>query len=99
MTLLAISGSLRASSGNTALLKAVQQAAGPGTHTEFFALLEAIPAFNPDREMETPPAAVAALRQSVAASDAVLFSTPEYAHGVPGALKNALDWLVGSGEF
>ena len=99
MRLLAISGSLRANSGNTALLRAFQQAANPDTQTELFAQLETIPAFNPDREMETPPTAVAALRQSVVASGAVLFSTPEYAHGVPGALKNALDWLVGSGEF
>lgn len=99
MKLLAISGSLRASSGNTALLKAVQEAAPPDLQIAIFTQLEAIPAFNPDREMEVPPAAVTALRDGVRESDAVLISTPEYAHGIPGVLKNALDWLVGSGEF
>ena len=99
MKLLAISGSLRASSGNTSLLTAVQQAAPADIQVTLFAELEAITAFNPDREMDAPPPAVAALRAGVRESDAVLISTPEYAHGIPGSLKNALDWLVGSGEF
>lgn len=99
MKLLAISGSLRASSGNTALLMAAQRVAPSEILVALFTQLEAIPAFNPDREMETPPAAVAALRDGVRESNAVLISTPEYAHGIPGVLKNALDWLVGSGEF
>ncbi len=99
MKLLAISGSLRASSGNVALLKAVQQTAAADIDVALFGQIESIPAFNPDREMDTPPPSVDTLRASVRESDAVLFSTPEYAHGIPGALKNALDWLVGSGEF
>lgn len=99
MKLLALSGSLRASSGNTALLRAAQEAAPRDLRVALFTQLEAIPAFNPDREAETPPSAVAALRDSVRECDAVLISTPEYAHGIPGVLKNALDWLVGSGEF
>ena len=99
MRILAVSGSLRASSGNTALLKAAQKAAPPDLEIALFTQLEAIPAFNPDREAETAPSAVAALRDSVREHDAVLISTPEYAHGIPGVLKNALDWLVGSGEF
>ena len=99
MKLFALSGSLRASSGNTALLTAVQRAAQADIAVVLFAQLGDIPAFNPDRETETPPPAVAAFRDSVRESDAVLVSTPEYAHGIPGALKNALDWLVGSGEF
>jgi len=97
--LLAISGSLRASSANTALLRAAQEAAPPEIRIALFTQLEAVPAFNPDRETETPPPAVAALRDNLRESDAVLISTPEYAHGIPGVLKNALDWLVGSGEF
>ncbi|MEJ8649491.1 NADPH-dependent FMN reductase [Streptomyces sp. MS1.AVA.3] len=62
--------------------------------------LPALPHFNPglDGENATPPAAVAALRTAVAASDALLLVSPEYAHGVPGIRKNALDWLVSSGE-
>jgi NAD(P)H-dependent FMN reductase len=58
-----------------------------------------IPAFNPDIADDAAPASVMAFRSQVAAANGVLFSSPEYAHGVPGSLKNALDWLVGSGEF
>src|SRR5262249_22110398 len=61
--------------------------------------LSSLPAFHPDLDGETPPLSVAALRRRVLAADGLLFSVPEYAHGVPGALKNALDWLVGSGEL
>jgi chromate reductase, NAD(P)H dehydrogenase (quinone) len=62
----------------------------------------ALPHFNPDDD--TPdqarlPVAVAELRRLIGQSDALLVSTPEYAHGLPGAFKNALDWLVGSTEF
>lgn len=99
MKILAISGSLRAGSGNTALLRAAQECAPAEIRIDMFSRLEAIPAFNPDREADTPPQSVAVLRAALRACDAVLFSTPEYAHGVPGVLKNALDWLVGSGEF
>ena len=99
MRMLAISGSLRAASSNTSLLKAAADHAPDGILVDLFARLEEIPAFNPDRESEPAPDAVTALRAAVAAAGAVLFSTPEYAHGVPGVLKNALDWLVGSGEL
>lgn len=58
-----------------------------------------LPHFNPDLDNDTPPPAVAEFRKELAASDGVLISSPEYAHGVPGTLKNALDWVVGSGEF
>jgi chromate reductase len=97
---LAISGSLRAASSNRALLRAAALLAPPGVQVAFFEGLEPIPAFNPDVEQQgIYPPAVMALRQAVAAADAVLISSPEYAHGVPGVLKNALDWLVGSGEL
>ncbi len=56
-----------------------------------------IPPFNSD--VEAAPAEVEAFRALVRAADGILFATPEYAHGMPGALKNALDWLVGSGEL
>jgi len=55
--------------------------------------------FNPDLDIETPPPAISEFRKQLLASDGVLISSPEYAHGVPGTLKNALDWLVRSGEL
>ncbi|MBI3675953.1 MAG: NAD(P)H-dependent oxidoreductase [Proteobacteria bacterium] len=99
MKCFAISGSLRAQSGNTALLEALKRFAPPSVAVEIFHELELIPPFNPDRENQEPPAAVAHFRESLKNADVVLFSTPEYAHGVPGVLKNALDWVVGSGEL
>jgi NAD(P)H-dependent FMN reductase len=60
--------------------------------------LDKIPPFNPDRENEDNPI-VDGFRTALRESHAVIFSTPEYAHGIPGALKNALDWVVGSGEL
>jgi len=99
MRMLAISGSLRAGSSNTALLDAAARSAPADIAVALFARLEEIPPFNPDREGEMPADSVAALRSAVREAGVVLFSTPEYAHGVPGVLKNALDWLVGSGEF
>jgi len=63
--------------------------------------LESLPYFNPDldREGDTPPASVADLRAQVGRADGIVICSPEYAHGVPGVLKNALDWLVSSLEF
>lgn len=61
--------------------------------------LGALPAFNPDDEVEAPVEAVASWRDELRRADGVLLSSPEYAHGVPGTLKNALDWVVGSGEL
>ncbi len=91
MRLLAISGSLRRGSYNSALLNAA--AAGLPSDVEFVVWrgLADIPAFNED--LDTVPPAVAALRREIARSDAVLFATPEYNASVPGALKNALDWV------
>jgi NAD(P)H-dependent FMN reductase len=58
-----------------------------------------LPAFNPDIADDAAPASVQSFRRELIAADGVLFSSPEYAHGVPGSLKNALDWVVGSGEL
>jgi NAD(P)H-dependent FMN reductase len=99
LRLLAISGSLRAASSNGALVGAVALVAPPGVTVETYDGLSALPHFNPDADVEPAPPAVAAWRERLAAADGVLLSSPEYAHGVPGALKNALDWIVGSGEF
>jgi NAD(P)H-dependent FMN reductase len=95
---LAISGSLRAGSTNTTLLRAAAMLAPDGMTVESYDGLGTLPHFNPDldREGDAPPPAVADLRARVDAADALLISSPEYAHGVPGTLKNALDWLVSS---
>ena len=99
--ILAISGSLRARSTNTELLHAVASIAEPAANVVIYPELGELPHFNPDLDIEgaNVPDAVNALRAFVAASDAVLISSPEYAHGVPGSLKNALDWLAGRPEI
>ena len=70
-----------------------------GVEIAIYRELGDIPPFNPDLDTESAPAAVVRFRAALEASDAILISSPEYAHGVPGVLKNALDWLVGSGEL
>jgi chromate reductase, NAD(P)H dehydrogenase (quinone) len=98
--LLTVSGSLRTGSSNTALLTAAALVAPPTVTVSPFVALAALPAFSPDLEESGPvPNAVADWRAALAAADAVLISSPEYAHGMPGVLKNALDWVVGSGEL
>jgi NAD(P)H-dependent FMN reductase len=97
--LLAISGSLRRASSNSALVEAVARLAPDTVHVSIYRELEELPPFNPDRDGDDAPAPVARLRAALQACDAVLISSPEYAHGVPGVLKNALDWVVGSGEL
>ena len=96
--LLAISGSLRAGSSNTALLLAAARIARE--QIVLYEGLADLPHFNPDLDCEgsEPPAAVA-LRAQIARCDGLIICSPEYAHGVPGALKNALDWLVSFPEF
>ena len=98
MKLLAVSGSLRADSLNTALLRALAGAAPAGVEVKLFGGLRDLPPFNPDDE-EGENAAVTAWRTALRGADAVVISSPEYAHGIPGAFKNALDWVVGSAEF
>jgi NAD(P)H-dependent FMN reductase/RimJ/RimL family protein N-acetyltransferase len=97
LRILAIPGSLRARSTNLLLLESAAILAGAEMRLEIFPDLGSIRFFNPDRT-DLPPA-VATLRASIQAANAVIFSTPEYAHGLPGALKNALDWLVGGIEL
>jgi NAD(P)H-dependent FMN reductase len=93
---LTVCGSLRAVSSNKAVLDALAALAPPDVDVARYAGLADLPAFNPDLDGEgaVPPAPVAAWRADVAAADALVVCSPEYAHGVPGALKNALDWLV-----
>jgi chromate reductase, NAD(P)H dehydrogenase (quinone) len=99
MRILAISGSLRSQSTNTSLLRALSLLAPPECEIVVYQELDLIPPFNPDLETESTLSSVDRFREALRESAAVLISTPEYAHGVPGALKNALDWVVGSGEL
>lgn len=94
-----MSGSLRGASASTALVRAAAALSLDGLSVSVYEGLGSLPAFNPDHDREPAPAPVAAFRAAIMASNALLIATPEYAHGVPGALKNALDWIVGSGEL
>jgi chromate reductase len=99
--LLAISGSLRARSTNTEVLLAAALVAPPSIRVTLFVGLERLPHFNPDLDADgvVPPTPVQDFRSQVDAADGLLICSPEYAHGVPGALKNALDWLVSGPEI
>lgn len=94
--ILAISGSLRPTSSNHFVVKEIAQMTPAGIEFVIYDGLGNIPPFNDSNDA---PAAVADLRQQLAAADGVLICTPEYAFGVPGVLKNAIDWTVSSGEF
>jgi chromate reductase, NAD(P)H dehydrogenase (quinone) len=96
--ILLISGSTRQGSGNTAALRTAQATAADGIAAELYDGLTALPAFSPDQD-ERPPGPAAVLRARIAAADALLFCTPEYAGTLPGSLKNLLDWTVGGGEI
>lgn len=100
MKILGICGSLRRGSSNEALLRAALAAVPDGADGLLAAPVDRLPHFNPDLDDDDePPAAVSEWRAEIAAADAIVLSSPEYAHGIPGALKNALDWVVSSGEF
>jgi chromate reductase, NAD(P)H dehydrogenase (quinone) len=96
--ILAISGSLRQVSSNTSLLNAAVALAPENVEIKLYGGLGELPPFNPDLEPTEPPS-VTDLKRQIQGSDGLLISSPEYAHGVPGVLKNALDWLVSGEEF
>jgi chromate reductase, NAD(P)H dehydrogenase (quinone) len=98
MRIVAISGSLQQASTNAALLDVARVVAPEGMTVSISDAVRTVPLFNPDLE-PAAPVAVDAFRRDVTTADGLLIASPEYAHGVPGALKNALDWLVGSGEL
>lgn len=98
MKVLALCGSLRAASINAALLRAAARLAPAGMAIEIFDGIGALPLFNPDLDAAPPPS-VDRLRQAVDGADALLIASPEYAHGVSGVMKNALDWLVSLESF
>jgi chromate reductase len=100
--ILAVCGSLRAASKNKSLLEAAQLLAPPGVEIVLNWSLATLPHYNPDLDALDAlalPDVAADWRARVGRSDGVLISSPEYAHGIPGVLKNALDWLVSSTEF
>jgi chromate reductase, NAD(P)H dehydrogenase (quinone) len=99
MNILAISGSLRATSLNTAVLQAAGRLAPPGVAIEIFEGIGNLPFFNSDLDGDRLPKEVAEFRTVIGKADGLLISSPEYARGVAGVMKNALDWLVGSFEF
>jgi NAD(P)H-dependent FMN reductase len=99
MKIAAISGSLRAGSSNTAVLRAAARLAPAGVEVISFEGIAGLPFFNPDLDGDEVPAPVGAMRELIGRVDGLLISSPEYARGVAGVLKNALDWLVGSHEF
>jgi len=99
MQILAISGSLRYASTNTTLLNAAGTLAPKNMELLVYSGLGDLPHFNPDLDIQPAPLAVAEFRSQLCRSAGVIISSPEYAHGVPGVLKNALDWLVASGEL
>lgn len=92
MRILGLSGSLRRDSHNSRLLRATRKLLPAGVELEVFDQLAAIPPYSEDDEHDVPPA-VAALKVAIAEADAVLVATPEYNASIPGALKNALDWI------
>src|SRR5690242_8350735 len=99
MKILALSGSLRKHSSNTALLSSAKTIAEKSVQIEIYEGLADLPYFNPDLDGDSPPLPVQKLRSAISGSNALLISTPEYAHGIPGVLKNALDWLVSDPQF
>jgi chromate reductase, NAD(P)H dehydrogenase (quinone) len=99
VNIFAISGSLRAGSLNSMLLRAVKRLAPSGINVDMYRGLGALPLFNPDLEALGAPAEVTELRSQIISSHALLIASPEYAHGVSGVIKNALDWMVGNESF
>lgn len=101
MKIVAINGSLRKQSSNAALIRAVSRVAAEGMEIVVYDKLDQLPPFNPDLDEEgaAPPPVVAETRRLLIDADAIVISSPEYAHGIPGSLKNLLDWLVSTGEL
>ena len=99
MRLLGLSGSQRRVSTNMALLRAMAAHAPATIKVEITDLIGQLPIFNPDNEGALTPASVLALAGQIRAADGLIVACPEYAHGIPGGLKNALDWMVSRDEI
>jgi chromate reductase, NAD(P)H dehydrogenase (quinone) len=96
---MAMVGSLSARSSNLSVVEYVGRSAAKRFAVEIFDGIRGLPQFNPDLEIGSLPAEVVTLRHAIAEADMILISTPEYVFGVPGSLKNALDWTVSSADF
>ncbi|MCU1393360.1 MAG: NADPH-dependent reductase [Ilumatobacteraceae bacterium] len=100
MRIVGICGSLQSASGNLTLLRSLGAAMPAGVEWSIFDGLRHLPMFDPDLERDgSAPAPVAELRAVIGAADALVIASPEYGHSLPGSLKNAIDWLIGSGEL
>ncbi len=99
MKILALSGSGRDASTNTAMLHAVSKIAQPSHQVTVFSGVADLPVFSPDAEKEPLPQAVQAFIQMIHESDGLIVSSPEYVRAIPGGLKNAIDWLVSRDEI
>jgi chromate reductase len=92
MKVLAISGSLRRDSHNTALLRAAAELLPPSAELKVFDGLKSVEPYDEDDDLDRGPAGAARLREAIESADAVLIATPEYNSSIPGQLKNAIDW-------
>jgi NAD(P)H-dependent FMN reductase len=99
MRILAVCGSLQAKSENLSLLNVASAMVPLGVELVLFDGLRDLPYFSPDIEASGVPESVLRWRQALVESDAVLVASPEYGFSLPGALKNAIDWVIGSGEL
>jgi chromate reductase len=97
--ILALCGSLQQKSGNLSLLQRAAALAPAGVEVSLCDGLRDLPLFNPDLEQDGELAPVASFRRAIASSDALLIACPEYGHSLPGALKNGIDWVIGTAEL
>lgn len=97
--IIAICGSTRESSTNLKFLNAIGELLNGVAEMEIYMDIASIPHFNPDLDTDNPPSSVTQFRNKLKGADGILICTPEYAMGVPGTLKNAIDWTVSSMEF
>ena len=99
MRILGISGSLQRESANRKLLERARVFLPADVELVIYDGLRDLPHFDPDLAAAGPPPAVLALRQALSSSDALVVASPEYGHSLPGSLKNAIDWVIGTGEL
>ncbi|MEP7268435.1 MAG: NADPH-dependent FMN reductase [Saprospiraceae bacterium] len=96
---LAISGSTRQNSINHSLIKAIAELSATSLEITIFEGIANLPQFNPDNDGDNVAKEVADFRQQLDSAEGIIICTPEYAHGVPGTLKNAIDWTISSSSF
>ena len=99
MNLLGICGSLQANSSNLTLLNDAAALVPDGISFSIYRGIDSLPFFNPDLEAAGTPPAVSAFREALSSADGVLIASPEYGFSLPGSLKNAIDWVIGSAEL